>query len=169
MELWYKNITAGGVDPPPSVVSFPSSKRLQRHRVGPLTDTYVVPLLSSKSGTNAIFVDPDAMKEHDKVNDTAVDLYDRIVRKGLDLTLTSSFRFPDVVHVFDMMKSLEGMETRTDDEGNFFVDDDMTHLLSDYAEVSVKRVAAVHKGVTEENFQDDTAVIVKGAILFLTH
>ena len=165
--LWYKNITAGGVDP----LALPSCHSLRQSafsaiNVGPLTDTYVVPLLSSKSGTNAIFVDPDAMKEHDKVNDTAVDLYDRIVRKGLDLTLTSSFRFPDVVHVFDMMKSLEGMETRTDDEGNFFGDDDMTHLMSDYAEVSVKRVAAVHKGVTEENFQDDTAVIVKGAILF---
>ena len=165
--LWYKNITAGGVDP----LALPSCHSLRQStfsaiNVGPSTDTYVVPLLASKSGNNAIFVDPNAMKEHDKVNDTAVDLYDRIVRKGLDLTLTSSFRFPDVVHVFDKMKSLEGMDTRTDDEDNFFGDDDTSNLMSDHAEVSVKRVAAVHKGATEENFQDDTAVIVKGAILF---
>jgi len=165
--LWYKNITAGGLDP----LALPACHSLRQSdfsaiNVGPLTDTYVVPLLAAKSGTNMIYIDPDAMREHDKVNDTAVELYDRIVRKGLDLTLSASFRFPDVVHVFDQMKSLEGMDTRTDDKDTFYGDDDMRNLMSDFAEVSVKRVPVVHKGATEEHFQDDTAVIVKGAILF---
>ena len=165
--VWFNELHAAKNDPTSRLKECHSLDALEVETVviGSGSGSHYVPLLASKPGTNAVFINPQAMEIHTAA-DAAVDLYTRVVREGLEMALSSLARFDDVIHEFDKQKPLSGIGNKTEDASNQFKDDAFVHTFSDKASVDVTSMRIVHKGAAEKTFADNTAVIIKGAVLF---
>jgi len=75
-------------------------------------------------------------------------------QNSVQISLSATQRFHDVVHVFD-------------DEGQLSKDDDdLGYSFSKAARVEVSSVAMRHRSSMEKDFKDTTSAVIKGAVLF---
>ena len=121
--------------------------------LGNVNHTMVIPLVATVPGRHSLWVDIfSAQRRAAEANET--DLQDRIFGDRLNMEVHATRRYPDIVHVFDKKAN----ENRTDERRK--------SEFSSLTDVESSILAARHKHTIEKSFEDDTATIVKGAVLF---
>jgi len=130
--------------------------------VGDQTSVYATPLLATSPGSNKIFVDLDAALLHDVVQDDPQTLLARVSRPGLDVALWSTRQLPEIVHVFNKNDVVAQAGT-TDDTGDLH---ETGTIFSATADIDVINLELTHNHQVEQKMQDDTTVVVSGAVMF---
>ena len=161
-ELYRNFTTVMGLDPLSKVAKCRSLEEAEFDAVvfGQQSDLYVLPMLATAPGSNAIFIDLDSKKIHDNVRDDPKQLFDRVSRLGLEVSLWSRRNLPDVIHVFDTGDVDKGYGAEILEE------DSQDYTFSQHARIDVSTLALAHKANAEKKFADDTTVIILGAVMF---
>ena len=83
------------------------------------------------------------------------------VGMALDLTITARERPPDIIHVFGKPPKTKGGTNEAASEVQL-----MENIFSDSAMHKITEVEIFHKRIVEKDIIDNTAIIVRGAVLF---
>ena len=110
--------------------------------------THIVPLLGSGPSGNLISLAADA------ASPSEADIYARVIKDASSSTvLRATQRYDDITHIFST-----GLDS---DTKHFDV-----NMFSSEAKMNAGEVQFRHRSTTEMQFQDQTTVIVRGAVIF---
>lgn len=130
-------------------------------------DTLAMPMVLSSMARKQWLLDLDSARRKQSTSENVTKLLGTM---HSNFAISSDLWLPDIVHVFDKIPKPENASSGPSKEDEIHVvDNDLGTSFSNFARIEVNRLQLEHKRIGEKTFTDDTAAVVKGAILFPQH
>ena len=144
----YQKLVSSQADPLAATHRSCDKKTTAISPIGDARLTHIVPLLGSGPSGNLISLAADA------ASPSEADIYARVIKDASSSTvLRATQRYDDITHIFST-----GLDS---DTKHFDV-----NMFSSEAKMNASEVQFRHRSTTEMQFQDQTTVIVRGAVIF---